>query len=69
MAKIAGGKGGKVSKRGKAHKAKLEENSQVIRDLLKAGATYKDISKAIEVPYGSTRYWIKKNLETYYEVD
>lgn len=69
LARMAGRKGGKASQRGESHKAKLEENSQVIRDLLKAGASYKDISRAIEVPYGSTRYWIKKNLEIYDEVD
>jgi len=69
LAKIAGRKGGKKSQRGESHKEKLEENSQLIDDLLKAGASYRDISRAIEVPYGSTRNWIKKNLEIFDEVD
>ena len=60
LAKVAGARGGKKSKRGRAHKEKLEKNARRIVALMNADVSCIDIAKALDIPYHSLLYWIKK---------
>lgn len=63
LAQVVGSWGGKKSKRGKAYKEKIEKNAKRVVELMDAGVSCKDISKAIEVPYHSLLYWVRKERE------
>lgn len=65
LARIAGRKGGKKSSRGRAlHRIMDGKEDEIIR-MLQTGATYKDISDRLEVPYYSVRNWVHKNALEY----
>lgn len=60
LARTAGAKGGRNSKRGKTINTKLYQNADRIIELIEAGVTFKDIASLYNVPYYSFRYWLKK---------
>lgn len=63
LAKIAGRKGGSVSRRGKAYGPLFAEKRKLILELWYKDTPYTEIAKQIGLPYNATRVWIHKNLE------
>lgn len=63
LAQVAGAKGGRNSKRGKAYKAQLETNAKRIVELMDAGVSCVDISKILGIPYHSLMYWLRQERQ------
>ena len=71
MAKIAGGKGGRISRRGPGStvKTKIEPNADKIEKLYFNGFSVPQISKKLNIPYGTLLKWAKSNLVGYHAAD
>lgn len=59
-AKIAGAKGGSISRRSSKYQKVFEENIEAIKSTINSTATIKDLAKALGVPYSSLLNYIKK---------
>lgn len=59
-AKIAGAKGGSISRRTSKYHKIFEENRNAIEATLKSTATFKDLAESLGVPYTSLLNYIKK---------
>lgn len=59
-AKIAGAKGGSISRRKSKYHQIFEENRNAIEAVLRSTATVKDLAKALGVPYSSLLHYINK---------
>lgn len=62
LAKAAGAKGGKISSRGKSYEYEWMRNKKKAMKMLKEGASYRDISRAIGIPYASVLYRIRREM-------
>lgn len=60
IAKIAGAKGGSISRRKSKYHQVFEENRSAIEAVLRSTATVKDLAKSLGVPYSSLLNYIKK---------
>lgn len=63
LAKIAGRKGGLVSKRGGAYKKALESNRELIEQMYNDFGSYADIARTVNLPYQAVRWYIKRHLK------
>lgn len=64
LARTAGSKGGKMSKRGSSVMKKFADKYEDIRKMyVNPAYSVTDISRELEVPYDSLRYWIKNNCD------
>lgn len=61
-AKIAGAKGGSISRRKSKYHAIFEENKVRIEDTLKSTNSLKELAKSIGVPYNSLLTYVKKYI-------
>ena len=59
-AKIAGAKGGSISRRTSKYHQLFEENRNAIEATLRSTATLKDLAESLGVPYTSLLNYIKK---------
>lgn len=59
-AKIAGAKGGSISRRTSKYHKIFEENRSAIEATLKSSATLKDLAESMGVPYISLLNYVKK---------
>lgn len=59
-AKIAGAKGGSISRRTSKYHKIFEENRNAIEATLKSSATLKDLAESMGVPYISLLNYVKK---------
>lgn len=59
-AKIAGAKGGSISRRKSKYHQLFEENRNAIEATLRSTATLKDLAESLGVPYTSLLNYIKK---------
>lgn len=59
-AKIAGAKGGSISRRKSKYHQLFEENRNAIEATLKSTATLKDLAESLGVPYTSLLNYVKK---------
>jgi general stress protein YciG len=60
LARRAGAKGGRKSRRGMAKANVLNNDAEKIMRLVKDGASYVDIAKLYKVPYHVVTYWMRK---------
>ena len=60
LAKTAGAKGGRASSRGKSYEYEWMRKRKKAMKMLKKSASYRDISRAIGIPYGSVLYRIRR---------
>ena len=58
LAKVAGAKGGKRSRRGASYSHKWDDTKEKIFKMRKDGASYRDISREVGIPYSSLLYRI-----------
>lgn len=67
LARLAGSKGGKKSKRGanSVRVQKIEPNKEKIEKLYQRGYTIPQIANEIGVPYSSLLSWVKENIPGY----
>ena len=67
LARIAGSKGGKISKRGanSVKVQKIEPKKEKIEELYKRGYTVPQIAKKLNLPYSSLLSWVKENIPGY----
>lgn len=63
LAKSAGRKGGKISRRGNPYGQIFEKNRRKILKLWYKDEPYSEIARQIGVPYAATRNWVRKNVE------
>ena len=61
-AKIAGAKGGRISRRKSKYHQIFEENRSAIEAVLRSTASVKDLAEALGVPYSSLLNYIKKHV-------
>lgn len=59
-AKIAGAKGGSISRRKSKYHQLFEENRNTIEATLRSTATLKDLAESLDVPYTSLLNYVKK---------
>lgn len=62
LAKVVGAKGGKASKRGDSYEKEWLRKRKKAMKMLNKGASYRDISRAIGIPYGSVLYRIRREM-------
>lgn len=62
LAKRAGRKGGRISRRKSKYAAILDENKEFIRESIKNKATIQSIAAELDVPYKSVRWYIQSRL-------
>lgn len=62
LAKRAGQKGGRISRRKGKYTAILDENKEFIRESVKNKATIQSIAAELDVPYKSVRWYIQSRL-------
>ena len=60
LAKVAGAKGGKASKRGKSYEYEWMRKRKKAMKMLKKGASYRDIARKVGIPYASVLYRIRR---------
>lgn len=66
LARLAGAKGGKRSRRGQSiMMQKIESHREGIRDLYNYGMSIPQISKQFKISDATLRKWAKENLEGY----
>lgn len=67
LARLAGAKGGKISKRGaQSVKAqKIEPQKEKIKKLYSSGYTVPQIAEKLNLPYSSLLKWVKENIPNY----
>lgn len=65
LARIAGAKGGKISKRGPGSvtKIKIEPLRDKILEMLRGGNSISEVSRELDLPDGPLRKWVKRNGE------
>lgn len=63
LARIAGRKGGSMSRRGKAYAPLFAEKRKQILELWYKNTPYTEIARQIGLPYSATRAWVRKNVE------
>lgn len=61
LAKIAGAKGGRKSRRVSKHAQVFEENKEAIDRTVEGRTSFKELAKALGVPYASLTHYIKKH--------
>ena len=59
-ARIAGAKGGRISRRKSKYNQVFEENRNAIDAVLRSSASVKDLAEALGVPYSSLLHYINK---------
>lgn len=66
-ARLAGAKGGRISRRGAGSvtKTKIEPNVDKIEDLYYSGKSIPQIAKELDIPYGTLLKWAKTELVGY----
>lgn len=64
LARLAGAKGGKKSRRGKPYTEKWEKHKKEALKMHREGRSYVEISKFIGIPYSALRLRVIKELET-----
>lgn len=64
LARIAGAKGGKNSKRGKTYTEKWEKHKREALKMYREGRSYVEISEFIGIPYSALRLRVQKELGT-----
>lgn len=62
-ARIAGAKGGRVSRRNGKYTRIMDENQEAIKVLLNSNKTLKEFAAELGVPYHSLTWYIKTRLE------
>ena len=67
LAKAAGAKGGRISKRGSKGftEKKIEPNAEKIQEMYDKGMSMDKIAKALKVPSTTLRKWANLNVEGY----
>ena len=61
LAKIAGRKGGMISRRGQGYKSQLKANSEIIKKMyVDEKKSVSEISRMVGIPYESVRKYIRK---------
>lgn len=67
LARRAGSKGGRISKRGaeSVRLKKIEPQKKKIQDLYAYGYTVPQISEKLDIPYTSLLKWVKENIPNY----
>lgn len=62
LAKRAGQKGGRISRRGGKYTAILDENKEFIRESVKKKATIQSIADELGIPHRSVRWYIQSRF-------
>lgn len=62
LAKRAGQKGGRISRRGGKYTAILDENKEFIRESVKNKATIQSIADELGIPHRSVRWYIQSRF-------
>ena len=62
-ARIAGAKGGRISRRNGKYTRIMDENQEAIKVLLNSNKTLKEFAAELGVPYHSLTWYIKTRLE------
>ena len=62
LAKRAGQKGGRISRRGGKYTAILDENKEFIRESVKQKATIQSIADELGIPHRSVRWYIQSRF-------
>lgn len=62
LAKKAGEKGGRMSKRTRNNATKIKENRSQILDMYWHNIPMTQIADQLDIPYHSLRYWIKNRM-------
>lgn len=62
LAKRAGQKGGRISRRKSKYAAILDENKEFIRESIKNKATIQSIADELDVPYKSVRWYVQSRF-------
>lgn len=60
LARVAGAKGGRKSRRVSKHAQVFEENKEAIDRTIEGRTSFKELAKALGVPYASLTHYIKK---------
>lgn len=61
LAKIAGRKGGRISKRGQGYKTQIKANADIIKKMyVDEKKSVSEISRMVGIPYESVRQYIRK---------
>ena len=61
-AKIAGAKGGSISRRGSKYQKTFEENIEAIKSTINSTATLKDLADSMGVPYTSLLHYVNNHI-------
>ena len=61
-AKIAGAKGGSISRRGSKYQKTFEENIEAIKSTINSTATLKDLADSMGVPYTSLLHYVNNHV-------
>lgn len=62
LARRAGRKGGRISRRKGKYTAILDENKEFIRESIKKNATPQSIADELDVPYKSVRWYVQSRF-------